>query len=91
MTDRELMEQTLEVLENHAPIVGKTAIIALRERLAQPEQSIYCAQCEALAKELVELYSDRPKRQPPQFPNMLRKMWSGAEVQEWINEHWSKT
>lgn len=23
----------------------------------------------------------------PQFPVALRKMWSGAEVQQWINEH----
>ena len=25
---------------------------------------------------------------PPRFPTMLRKMWSGGEVQDWINEHW---
>lgn len=28
---------------------------------------------------------------PPQFPTMLRKMWSGTEVQEWINANWSKS
>ncbi len=27
---------------------------------------------------------------PPKFPTALRKMWSGTEVQEWINENWSK-
>jgi hypothetical protein len=27
-------------------------------------------------------------QQPPRFPTMLRKMWSGAEVQAWIDEHW---
>lgn len=26
--------------------------------------------------------------QPPQFPTMLRKMWSGEEVQAWINKQW---
>jgi len=26
--------------------------------------------------------------QPPQFPSMLRKMWSGGEVQRWIDEQW---
>ena len=26
---------------------------------------------------------------PPQFPVALRKMWSGAEVQAWIDEHWN--
>lgn len=30
------------------------------------------------------------QRQTPQFPTMLRKMWSGSEVQEWINENWNK-
>ncbi|CAN7543832.1 hypothetical protein LJR130_003838 [Variovorax sp. LjRoot130] len=24
----------------------------------------------------------------PKFPTMLRKMWSGPEVQVWIDEHW---
>lgn len=31
-----------------------------------------------------------PESEPPKFPTMLRKMWSGTEVQEWINENWSK-
>jgi hypothetical protein len=31
-----------------------------------------------------------PQRKPPQFPTMLRKMWSGAEVQKWINENWEQ-
>lgn len=25
----------------------------------------------------------------PRFPTMLRKMWSGGEVQQWIDENWS--
>lgn len=24
----------------------------------------------------------------PNFPTTLRKMWSGGEVQQWINENW---
>ncbi len=28
--------------------------------------------------------------EPPKFPTMLRKMWSGGEVQAWIDEHWPK-
>ncbi len=24
----------------------------------------------------------------PQFPTMLRKMWSGGEVQDWLNRVW---
>lgn len=37
--------------------------------------------------EYVEVVEKKP---PPQFPTMLRKMWSGTEVQEWINENWGK-
>lgn len=29
--------------------------------------------------------------QPPKFPTMLRKMWSGSDVQQWINNHWNKS
>lgn len=28
---------------------------------------------------------------PPKFPTVLRKMWSGAEVQQWLNEHYAAT
>jgi hypothetical protein len=28
--------------------------------------------------------------QAPRFPTMLRKMWSGAEVQAWIDENWNR-
>lgn len=27
---------------------------------------------------------------PPQFPTMLRKMWSGSEVQAWIDDNWNR-
>jgi hypothetical protein len=37
----------------------------------------------------VPLYTT-PQRKPPQFPTMLRKMWSGSEVQDWIKENWNK-
>jgi hypothetical protein len=39
----------------------------------------------------IALYTTPPQRKPPQFPTVLRKMWSGSEVQDWINENWSKT
>lgn len=35
------------------------------------------------------LYTTPPQSKPPQFPTMLRKMWSGSEVQDWINENWN--
>lgn len=31
----------------------------------------------------------QPEAQPPRFPTMLRKMWSGGEVQAWIDQHWA--
>ena len=31
----------------------------------------------------------QPSAEPPKFPTMLRKMWSGGEVQHWINANWS--
>lgn len=37
---------------------------------------------------IAELEAEQAK--PPQFPTMLRKMWSGGEVQRWINENWNK-
>lgn len=29
-----------------------------------------------------------PTKMPPAFPTALRKMWSGQEVQDWINLNW---
>ena len=29
-------------------------------------------------------------RPVPQFTTSVRKMWSGSEVQRWINENWNK-
>ena len=37
-----------------------------------------------------KITAPQPAQQPPRFPTMLRKMWSGAEVQQWINEHWTQ-
>ena len=45
----------------------------------------------AIAKEIQDMVIAPPQRKPPQFPTMLRKMWSGAEVQKWINENWEQT
>ena len=37
----------------------------------------------------IALYT-RPQRQRVVFPTMLRKMWSGGEVQAWLDEHVNK-
>jgi hypothetical protein len=33
------------------------------------------------------LYTAPPQRERVQFPTMLRKMWSGTEVQAWLDEN----
>jgi hypothetical protein len=37
----------------------------------------------------VPTHGGYPDHRPaPRFPTMLRKMWTGREVQAWIDEHW---
>ena len=36
------------------------------------------------------LYTAPPKRERVLFPTMLRKMWSGGEVQAWLDENVNK-
>ncbi|CAB4123565.1 hypothetical protein UFOVP48_33 [uncultured Caudovirales phage] len=37
-----------------------------------------------------KLYTTPPKRERVLFPTMLRKMWSGGEVQSWLDENVNK-
>lgn len=39
---------------------------------------------------LKPLYTTPQPRKPVKFPTMLRKMWSGGEVQAWLDEHVNK-
>lgn len=45
---------------------------------------------DSAAKRICTVLGWKPATQPPQFPVALRKMWSGAEVQAWIDENWNK-
>jgi len=36
------------------------------------------------------LYDGKKQRQKVVFPTMLRKMWSGSEVQAWLDENVNK-
>lgn len=38
----------------------------------------------------IPLYTAPPKRERVLFPTMLRKMWSGSEVQAWLDENVNK-
>lgn len=42
------------------------------------------------AQILISKLVDDDVKPPPKFPTMLRKMWSGEEIQEWINENWNR-
>lgn len=76
----------------HEPTTGNVLMDAYhamqaKKEAAQPEQS----PLDRMAENARDLGLDyEPVREPPQFPTMLRKMWSGGEVQKWINENWSK-
>ena len=48
-----------------------------------------CQTCEALARTVMmdqASHDTRLQRERVKFPTMLRKMWSGSEVQAWLDE-----
>jgi len=47
-------------------------------------QEIECPNCGDMAIPAPQI------RKPVKFPTMLRKMWSGGEVQAWLDEHVNK-
>lgn len=69
-------------------IAKKQKSVAMHEDWYNPNSCSYCGMVRGHSKSCRNYTS--PQRQPPQFPTMLRQMWSGSEVQEWINENWNK-
>ena len=65
MTDRELMQQALDALDSDNPDIQLRAAIALRNRLAQPEQEPVAWICEGSAglthEDIVELIKKASK------------------------------
>jgi hypothetical protein len=43
-----------------------------------------------MVRNVTPLYTAPPQRERVQFPTMLRKMWSGGEVQAWLDENVNK-
>jgi len=41
-------------------------------------------------KPLKPLYTTPQPRNPVKFPTMIRRMWSGGEVQDWLDENVNK-
>jgi len=71
---------------------------ALRARLAQPEpepvadkylMEVECTKCGAKQDGVLTVTAP-PQRERIVFPTMLRKMWSGTEVQAWLDENVNK-
>ena len=76
------------------------AIETLRARLSQPESEPVAWTVGGLITDFSRdfsayktktytrpLYTAPPQRERVQFPTMLRKMWSGTEVQAWLDEN----
>jgi hypothetical protein len=97
------MRQALEALEAHADIGIKSdkAITTLRTAIAEAEKQEPVAWMDASETALSwenyldgmkPLYTTPPaaQRQRVVFPTMLRKMWSGGEVQAWLDENVNK-
>ena len=85
MTDREIMQQSLEALELHAkqyPHMQKgytvDAITALSERLAQPEQE--------LVMKRIKTWSERCEEHPDHQQGMISEGMIRARMQEEIDE-----
>jgi len=84
-------------------VAGRKLIETLRARLAQPESEPVAWTVGGLITDFSRdfsayktktytrpLYTAPPQRERVQFPTMLRKMWSGSEVQAWLDENLNK-
>jgi hypothetical protein len=63
------------------------AVSRLRFRLSAPEPESVMLMDAPLLLNGQPLYPAPPQRERVQFPTMLRKMWSGTEVQAWLDEN----
>jgi hypothetical protein len=82
---REEAQQVLKGLENIAKSDWRKW-----EELADPKE--FERWVKARANHMAETLRARlaqPEPEPPRFPTALRKMWSGSEVQAWIDEHYT--
>jgi hypothetical protein len=87
-----MLEAAQESLREHMARIKE-----LEAQLAQPAQKPVALVIDGVLvkSELPEkytghLYTTPPKRERVLFPTMLRKMWSGGEVQAWLDENVNK-
>ena len=100
---REEAQQVLDALECMNEGALNAEIKLLRARLSQPESEPVAWTVGGLITDFSRdfsayktktytrpLYTAPPQRERVQFPTMLRKMWSGSEVQAWLDENLNK-
>jgi hypothetical protein len=98
---REEAQQVLDALECMNEGAFNAEIKLLRARLSAPEpepvawmHSLTGGGWQVVPEKLYPtdqpLYTAPPQRERVQFPTMLRKMWSGSEVQAWLDENLNK-
>jgi hypothetical protein len=100
---RKEAQQVLDALEDirYADISDsqRKAIETLCVRLDKPEPKPACwlykgevrlSPSDLPPTETIALYTAPPQRERVKFPTMLRKMWSGTEVQAWLDENVNK-
>jgi hypothetical protein len=85
MTDREIMQQALEALEETSGGYSRNIISALRERLAQPEQEPVVWEV-GVVNGVVTRRLAQPEHKP--MHPTLQKMWEGyfdkCYKREWV-------
>jgi hypothetical protein len=86
MTDKEAIKRIAEKLRRAG------ASIPAPQVTGTIEGSVVTGLCIALAlvESEIEAVAQPPQRTKVVFPTMLRKMWSGSEVQAWLDEHVNK-
>jgi hypothetical protein len=61
-----------------------------RKMVTEQEPDIYPEEAYEMGLEAIAYYTTPPQRPRVVFPTMLRKMWSGGEVQAWLDENVNK-
>jgi Lar family restriction alleviation protein len=87
-------------LVREGPLTGYHYIECENPQCGASSVALMFAEAEQAKEKLAERWNRRrdadtpiealPMPAKPQFPTALRKMWSGTEVQKWIDEHWVK-